>query len=337
MGGWVAARVSAHLGAGPASSKMDAMSATPRPSDAAQNFSRPGALDLSNLAASAPAPASTGTPAAAGAYVVPVTETSFDAVVRMSVEHPVVLELTSPSATGADQLSRDLTELSDAAAGAWLLGRIDVDAEPRIAQALGVQAVPTVVAVIGGQLAPLFQGTKPKAEIAMYLDEVVRVAASSGVVGRAKPAAAPAGDTAAEPAVDPKYAAADQAMAEGRFDDAVVEFDKVLAQSPGDTEATTGRAQAALLARSLGFDAEKVVTQAAAKPDDIAAQLDAADLEVIQGDPTAAFNRILQLIRENTGDEREQLRLRLLELFETVGRTDPAVLKARRQLSSALF
>lgn len=320
------------------------MSATPHPlaggqaAAAAQNFSRPGAIDLSSLAsASQQPPASGGANAAPGAYVVPVGEASFDAVVRMSVEHPVVLELTSAQATGAEQLSRDLTELSDAAGGAWLLGRVDVDAEPRIAQALGVQAVPTVVAVIGGQLAPLFQGTKPKAEIAMYLDEVLRVAASNGVVGRARPAAAPAGDAAAEPAADPKYAAADQAMSEGRFDDAVAEFDKVLAQSPGDTEATTGRAQAALLARSMGFDPQQVVADAAARPDDIAAQLDAADLELIQGDPAAAFDRILQLIRENTGEEREQLRVRLLELFETVGRSDPAVLKARRQLSSALF
>lgn len=308
------------------------------------SFSRPGAIDLSSLAAAANAPqggtGGQGAPAASGAYVVPVSEANFDAVVRMSLQHPVVLELTSAQASGGAELSRALTELSDADRGSWLLGRVDIDAEPRIAQALGVQAVPTVVAVIGGQLAPLFQGTKPKNEVAMYIDEVLRLSAENGIVGTAAPGAPAAdagGDQQAEAPVDPRFADADAAMAAGRFDDAVAEFDKLLAQSPADAEVIAGRAQAALLARSMGFDPQRVSDDAAAHPDDVAKQLDAADLEVISGHPEAAFDRLIGLIRETSGDERDQVRVRLLELFETVGRTDPAVLKARRQLSTALF
>ncbi|HET9127053.1 MAG TPA: tetratricopeptide repeat protein [Propionibacteriaceae bacterium] len=309
-----------------------------------QNFSRPGAIDLSRIASAAAAPqaspASGAAPAAAGAYVVDLTEASFDSIVRQSLQFPVVLELTSPRAHGAAQLSADLEALSDAAAGAWLLARVDVDAEPRVAQALGVQAVPMVVAVIGGQLAPLFQGTKPRAEIQPYLDEVLKLAVANGIVGRAKPGAGrPGTESAALPEEepgDPRFAAADEALAAGDFGRAVAEFDKVLASAPGDAEAIAGRAQAALLERSMAFDPQQVVARAA-DPDDVDAQLDAADLELINGQPEAAFARLIDVIRDTSGDERERVRVRLLELFETVGRTDPSVLAARRALSTALF
>ena len=308
-----------------------------------QNFSRPGAIDLSRLAAAASAPATypaSGAPAAApGAYVVELTEASFDSIVRQSLQFPVILELTSARAHGAAQLSADLEALSDAGAGTWLLARVDVDAEPRVAQALGVQAVPTVVAVIGGQLAPLFQGTKGRQEIEPYLDEVLKLAVANGIVGRAKPGTGRPGSREVAPEEetgDPRFAAADEALAAGDFGRAVAEFDKVLAAYPGDAEAVAGRAQAALLERSMAFDPQQVVARAADAAD-VDAQLDAADLDLINGQPEAAFSRLIDVIRDTSGDERERVRVRLLELFETVGRTDPSVLAARRALSTALF
>lgn len=296
-------------------------------------------MDLSGLAqaaaSSAPAPTG-GAPAAPGAYAVDVTEQTFDAVIRESVQYPVIVELNSPRAR-ADQLTADLTQLSDEAQGAWKLARVDIDKVPEIAQALGVQAVPMVVAVIGGQLAPLFQGTKALADIRPYLDEVLHVAAANGIVGRATPSAtAAAAPDDAEPAPDPRYADADAALSAGDYAKAVAEFDKVLAQAPGDAEAIAGRAQAALLARATQVDPTEVQASAA-DPADVQAQLDMADLEVLSGDPDAAFARLLDVIRATRDDERESVRVRLLELFETVGRSDPSVLKARRGLSTALF
>jgi len=55
------------------------------------------------------------------------------------------------------------------------------------------------------------------------------------------------------------------------------------------------------------------------------------------GAVVAAFNRLVAVIRLTAGDQREAVRVRLLELFETVGPTDPPVVKARRDLVSALF
>ncbi len=307
-----------------------------------ENFNRPGAVDLSQLtsaAASSNAGASS-TGAGAGSFVQQVSEADFDAVARKSVNHPVVMELYSPRAN-AQELSDALIAKTAEAGGRWLLARVNVDVETRIAQALGVQAVPTVVALIGGQLVPLFQGTKTPEEVQNILDQVVQMSVANGLTGRAEPVGGPApaaeGEQPTEKPADPRFDAADAALEQGDFATAVTEFEKVLANSPGDQEATQGLAQAKLLARSTSFDPQQIVTTAAAEPENWAVQLDAADLELINGDPAAAFDRLLQVIRETRDEDRESARLRLLELFEVTGKADPAVLKARRQLSSALF
>jgi putative thioredoxin len=80
-----------------------------------------------------------------------------------------------------------------------------------------------------------------------------------------------------------------------------------------------------------------VLRAAAASDAPLAVQLDAADVELAQGDAEAAFDRLLTVIRSSVGDDRDQARVRLLELFETLGNADERVLKARRGLMAALF
>ncbi len=305
---------------------MDVMSAD-------QSFSRPGAVDLSRLAA-APSPAATST----GSYVIEVSEASFESVAQQSMRYPVVMLLTSGRDAGSAQVARDLAELINAAQGRLLLGVVDVDTQPRIAQALGVQAVPTAVALIGGQLAPLFQGTRQRSDIAAIIDQIVQVAVANGLTGRATPQASAATSSAApgEPTADPRFAAADAALQNGDFAGAVAEFEKLLKANPRDAEAQAGRAQAALLLRSVDLD-DQVIQRADAEPDDIAAQLAAADLELITGDADAAFTRLVDLVRRTVGPDREQVRVRLVELFDTIEAADPAVKKGRRALSMALF
>ncbi|MGC4151683.1 MAG: tetratricopeptide repeat protein [Propionicimonas sp.] len=292
---------------------------------AAFNPSR--AMDLSGIAAAAKAPP----PPPGASYVLELDEQSFEPTIQLSIKHPVVVELYSPRAN-AQALSDDLIALANAAGGKYLLARVNVDAVPQIAGAFGVQAVPTVIGVVGGQLAPLFQGTRPKAEVEAILVQLLQAAAGAGIVGIAEPVSI---DADAGP--DPRFAAADAALSAGDFAQAVAEFDALLAQSPNDPEAKAGRAQAALLARVSAVDPAQVLADAAARPADVEAQLAAADAELMGGAAQQAFNRLLELVRNTAGADRETARLRLLELFETVGSTDPAVLKARRDLMSALF
>lgn len=284
-------------------------------------------MDLSGIVAAAKAPP----PPPGASYVLDIDQDTFEAVLSLSARHPVVLELNSPRAN-AQALSDALVDLANEAAGAYLLGRVDVDANPQIAAAFGIQAVPAVIGVVGGQLAPLWQGTKSKEEARAYIGQLLQAAAANGVVGRADPVS-----IAADAGPDPRFAAADAALAAGDFALAVAEFDKLLANTPNDPEAKAGRAQAALLARLGSIDPTAVLARAAEAPSDVAAQLAAADTELMGGAPDLAFARLVELIRNTTGAERESVRVRLLELFETVGPSDPSVLKARRALMSALF
>ncbi len=291
------------------------------------SFNPAGAMDLSAIVAAAKAPP----PPAGAGYVTDITAAELEPLVALSVKHPVVLELHSPRANGAE-MSATLAELANEAAGGYLLARVDVDAEPTVAQALGIQAVPAVVAVIAGQLAPLWQGTRSKEDAKAYLDQLLQVAAANGVIGRADPASI---DANAGP--DPRFAAADEALAMGDFDKAVAEFDLLLNNSPNDLEARAGRAQAALLGRLSRIDPAATLAQAEENTTDVDLQLAAADVEVGTGRAPAAFTRLIAVVAATSGDVRERVRLRLLELFDTVEPGDPEVLKARRALTTALF
>jgi putative thioredoxin len=305
------------------------------------SFNRPGAVDLSQLTqrAKQSATAQASAPRTAGAsYVIEVTEQTFEAeTIRKSVKHPVVVEFYSPRVATGRQLSDALIELANASDGKFLLARLNVDTAPGIVQALGLQAVPTVIALINGQLAPLFQGVLPKDQVQAAIDQLLKAAVANGMVGRAEPVgsqSAAAGEPEPEP--DPRYAAADAALARGDFAAAQEEFDKLLQTNPNDAWAQAGKAQAGLFARAAMLDPQSTLA-AANGSDDLTSQLAAADVEMISGKVEAAFARLIGLVMRLTGEERNQARVRLLELFDTLGNTDERVLKARRDLMTALF
>jgi putative thioredoxin len=314
----------------------------------ASSFNRHGAVDLSGLAAKAKQAATPGTARATGAaggavsggaYVVEATEQTFEAeAIRKSLTHPVVVELYSPRVATGQQLSDALIDIANSAGGKFLLVRLNVDSAPSIVQALQLQAVPTVVALLNGQLAPLFQGVLGKAEVQQAIDSVLKAAVTSGLVGRAEPVNGngPA-QHEEEPVSDPRFAAADDALERGDFAAAEAEFDKLLAANPNDAEAKLGKAQAGLLARTATLDPRTAIAAADAPGSSTVEQLAAADVEVVLGTPEKAFARLVNVIRTTSGTDRDAVRTRLLELFETVGAGDPRVLKARRDLMAALF
>lgn len=288
---------------------------------------RGGAIDLSALKPAPPAPAG-------AVWWVEADDQTFESYLGLSMQHPLVVELWSPRAPSAAQLSADLKELANAAQGAYLLVRVNVDEAPTIAQALQVTAVPMVVGVVAGQLAPMFQGTTEKAQAKAVIDQLVMLAHQNGLSGRAQPIIADA-EAAAGP--DPRFEAADAALEAGDFAGAIAEFDKLLAANPADAEAKAGKAQAELFVRVQGIDPEAVQAALAADADDVEANLQAADLALAAGQLEVAFGRLIDLVRSTTGEQRNRVRLRLLDLFETVGSTEPAVVQARRDLMSALF
>ncbi|MEX0428800.1 tetratricopeptide repeat protein [Nocardioides sp. DS6] len=315
-----------------------------------QPFSRPGAIDLSALkrpAQSAPGAAAPGAPGATaggaggqatGAYTVEVDEQSFQSVLESSMTAPVVLVFYSPgrSPESAD-LARNVSTVAEEYDGRFLAGLVDIDASPQIAQAMQIQQVPLMYVLLDGR--PVTQpipSAPPIDELRAFFNQLGQQLTAQGIGGRHKPRTveAPEGE---EPVSDPRFAAADEALASGDVDTAVAEYEKLVAANPADTEAAAGLARAQLLKRTQGVDLNAARAAAAANPDDVEAQILVADLDLLGGHVEDAFARLVELVRRASGDERNAVREHLVALFAAVGNDDPRVLKGRQALANALF
>ncbi|MFC7817965.1 MULTISPECIES: tetratricopeptide repeat protein [unclassified Streptomyces] len=277
--------------------------------------------------------------------VIDVDEARFESdVLQRSTEVPVVIDFWAEWCEPCKQLSPVLERLAVEYSGRFLLAKIDVDANQMLMQQFGVQGIPAVFAVVAGQALPLFQGAASETQIRQTLDQLVQVAEERfGLTGLAvDPEAEPGAAQAAAPERpagphDAALEAAVQALDAGDLGGAVQAYKNVLAEDPGNTEAKLGLAQAELLQRVQDADPQRVRQDAADKPGDAQAQIAAADLDLVGGHVEDAFGRLIDTVRVTAGDERDAVRLRLLELFEVVGADDPRVAAARRALARALF
>ncbi len=303
-----------------------------------------GAVDLSSLKrppAPAPVPSVNGNGSAAGSAagsdapvtVIDVTQATFAAdVIERSREVPVVLDFWAAWCEPCKQFSPVIEKLAGEGGGSWVLARIDVDANPQLATAAGVQGIPTIKAVVDGQIVAEFSGAMPEASFRQWITALLEV------VGSARAEAGATGEDDGLAAIDPRVIEAEQALERGDADAAEAAYRAVLAERPEDPLAAAGLAQVALLRRVSGVTDPAVVLAAAeAAPDDQAAQLLAADVELLSGRAEDAFTRLIGLVVRSGGAEREAARTRLLSLFELLGPDDPQVVDARRKLMVALF
>ncbi|WFE30163.1 tetratricopeptide repeat protein [Solwaraspora sp. WMMD791] len=300
-----------------------------------------GAVDLSSLRSAAPAaprpgtgaptsagggPAAgpsgpSGAPAGGGVAVIDVTEATFQSeVLERSMTTPVVIDFWAEWCQPCKQLSPVLEKLAAEGGGAWVLAKVDVDSNQRLAQMFRVQSIPMVYAVVGGQPVDAFAGVVPEAQLRQWIGAVLK-----------------AGGVAVEAPEDPMLGAADEALMMGDLDAAEQAYRKILNESPADAAAEAGLAQVALARRVQGVQPAAALDAARTAPDDVAAQLLAADVEVLNGQADQAYQRLIDLIRRSAGDDRETIRKHLVSLFTVAGPDDPAVIKARRALASALF
>jgi putative thioredoxin len=250
--------------------------------------------------------------------VIDVTEATFNAeVVERSRSVPVVVDFWAEWCGPCKQLSPVLERLAAEANGSWVLAKIDVDANPRLAQAAGVQGIPAVKAIVDGAVVSEFTGAQPEANVRRWL--------------------AALGAGPADEAIHPGLIAASDAAERGDLEGAADAFRRVLAEEPANAEASAGLATIELLQRSTTQDEAELRRRLQADPGDVAAACGLADVELLRGEAGAAFDRLVDLVRRSSGPDRDTAREHLLALLLTMPPDEPIVLAARRGLANALF
>lgn len=281
------------------------------------NFAR--AVDLSSLGKPKPAPVT----ALPGLEVTAQNlKTEF---LPISSTKPVIVIAWSARSPESVEMVKTLGEMETSYQGSWVLGRLDIDAEPQVAQAFQTKSVPYAIALIAEQMVPLFEQSYPEAQIRLVLDKVIALAAEQGV------------GSALVEISEPEEDEAIAALEAGDFKAAEAAYKRLLVRKPTETIAKLGLAQTQLLIRTDGLDLTTIISQAVDNPSDIGLQLQAADMEMVNGRVEAAFNRLIHLVKVTSGDERNKAREHVLALFALVDPIDPRLAQARNALANALF
>jgi putative thioredoxin len=276
--------------------------------------------------ASAAGPEGRARPTAPG--TTEISEANFEQEVLLrSDEVPVVVLLWSPRSDACVELVETLSGLAAEDGGKWSLATVNVDVTPRVAQIFGVEAVPTVVALAAGQPISSFQGLQPPDQLRKWVDSLLSATAGklSGSGGSEEGAV-----------VDPELAEARQRLEDGDFESARSSYQAILDANPGSAEAKGAIRQIDFLARATAQRPDAVAVADAA-PDDIEAAFSAADVQILNHDVSAAFERLIALVRSTSGDDRNRVRTRLIELFDLFDPADPEVVVGRRNLANALY
>ncbi|TGY38110.1 tetratricopeptide repeat protein [Microbacterium laevaniformans] len=297
-----------------------------------------GAVDLSSLRSRPSAPAGAASPAAGSraSLIFDATDESFGQVLELSRSVPVVVDLWAEWCGPCTQLSPILEKVVTELDGRVVLAKVDVDANPQLAQGFRAQSIPMVVALVAGQPVPLFTGAVPEQQVRDVFAQLLQLAAQNGVTGTVPVdgASEPESD---EPVLPPRHQEAFDAIEAGDYARAVAAYEAALAENPRDEEARAGLGQVRLLQRVQGLDLQQARDAAASAPHDIDAQFAVADLDVVGGHVDDAFARLLDLFAVLPADERGAVRDRLVELFGLIGDGDPRVIRARGRLTSLLF
>ncbi len=304
-----------------------------------------GALDLSGLKKRADAnaqSASTGqqeqgssSGGGGAAPIVDVTEATFQSeVVDRSMQVPVVVDLWATWCEPCKQLSPMLERLAAQDGGSWVLAKIDVDANQRIAQVFGVQSIPTVIAVAGGQPVEAFAGAQPEAQIREWIDSILD--AQRDQLPGIRAAEQAVGGEVQEEAEDPRFTAAEDALERGDYAAAEDAYQKILDAEPNNEQAKAALSQVRFTARAEQAD-PAAIERADSAPDDVDAQIAASDAELAVQRVQAAFDRLIGTVKRTSGDDRDKARRHLIDLFELFPEGDDRVATARRSLASALF
>jgi putative thioredoxin len=256
-------------------------------------------------------------------------ENFMDSYVAVSKTKPVVLLAYSPRSKASIDLRDLIYSMSEEDKQSWLFGAINADTQPQLAQALQIQSVPMAIAFIDEQPLALFDRVYPREQIALVIAKLFEVAKDRGLnvsVPEVK-----------ETPLEPEEAAALSALENGDYSGAAMAYRNWLQRKPDETMAKIGLAQCELMIRVAGLNPAMAISDANKHLEDLTKQLMASDIEIVQGQPKRAFERLITFVRNSSGDDRKKAKEHLLLLFQLVDPSDPDLIRARSELASALF
>jgi putative thioredoxin len=263
------------------------------------------------------------------ALVMKVDTSSIRDYLPLSEKIPILMLFVQASDEASDSLLKSVTALVQKTAGAMLCLVVDAAASPELAQAFELNQIPSAYGLLKGQPAPLFVGNQPMEQIQLVITKVLEVAKENGLTGKAV-----VKEAEKEPELSATMTAAYAAIDSGDYQSASSLYEKALLENPNDSLAEAGLAQVNLLIRLQGKDLSAIIASEPNSPESI---LEIADALIATGDAASGFALLLSLFEKTAKDQREPIRLRLVEMFLVAGNDNPEVVAARKSLSLMLF
>lgn len=278
-------------------------------------------------------------------FIIDVTEQDFQKeVVEESRKRPVVVDFWAAWCGPCRTLGPILEQLAQEGKGAWRLAKVDVDANPRLAQAFQVRGIPAVKAVKDGAIVDEFTGALPAPQIRAWLEPLVP-----------------------GPEVELLEEARQHEKA-GRQDEARALYERILADKPRQGDALFGLARieaaegdAALASRHLamilpddekrlereiaslrlqldGGGLEEARRQVEENPEDLGAQVRLGKALAAAGEHEEALRTLLEVVKKSPGvGPGEEARVAMIEVFGAVGARSPVADHYRSLMAAELY
>jgi putative thioredoxin len=278
-----------------------------------------------------------------------VTDADFEEkVVKASFRQPVVIDFWAPWCAPCKMLKPVLEKLADEYAGKFLLAKVNSDENPKTSMRHRVRGIPSVKAMVDGEIVDEFTGAQPESMVRAWLDKIIPSPAE--VLRREAQQLADAGDLdgaldrlSTASALEPnnevvRVAAAEVLFAKGEPDEAQGLLDSL--QDPDllkDARVLQLKAQVRLAEMEKeGGSIEALQAAVAADENDLDARFKLAEVLIASGRHAEGMDQLLEIVRRDRSFRDDIGRKMLLDVFNLLGGQDPLVADYRRKLASLL-
>ena len=288
----------------------------------------------------------------AGGLIKDTTTATFtEDVIEASKEVPVIVDFWAPWCGPCKTLGPALEKMVAKAGGLVRMVKVNVDDNQDLAMQFRVQSVPSVYGFKDGRPVDGFMGAVTESQIQAFIDRL-----TGGAKGPVEEALAVAEEalesgTAAtaleiygqilqqDPTSGPAAGGIIRAyMMDGHLDKAREVVEQISNELKSKPEVQSAITALTLAEESGGAGDIQALMDAVAKtPTDHQGRYDLALALYTVGQNEQAIEELVELVRRDRTWNDEAARRRLIEIFEALGPTHPAVITGRRQLSSVLF